>query len=658
LKGNLFPKSLKTALVAATLFAWHASVRSAEPKYDIIVRGGTIVDGSGLPSFSGDVGVRDGRIVAVGDLTAEAAENSIDASGLIVSPGFINIHSHAQPDAMATAVNMLTQGVTTEIANADGKGSTDIIKQLEEYGSSGLAENIGFYIGFNATWEEAIGTVNRRATGAELARMRDVVVRNLARGAWGVSAGLDYKPAYYAKPQEVVAVVSAARGWQTNFTNHERLRPEEQFSSFGGIAETIRIGEQSGLTPVITHIKSQGREQGNSSAVLKMMDEATRRGVYTAADVYPYLAGQTRLAALLVPDWALEGGREAMLQRLGNPATRARVAVGIEEAMALRFRGPQGVYLLDTAQELTDLMAAQGVSAGEAVIRALEGGDVGAILRFGSEQDLRAFLRYPDSAVACDCGASTDRKAHPRQWGSYPRVLGHYVRENKVLTLEDAVRKMSALPASIVGMVDRGYLAAGMSADIVAFDPLIIADNGTYSDPTKPSEGVRYVIVNGKVALSGGSATGMKSGQPLLRSAHMYSRPMSAGVNRSASAMARLVDGCDKMELSLSVVQDARDRQASGHLQILDHQSGSVWTANQLGILQSYGRWHSLTAVLRDIRGSTRAVTITIEPEDDRKSRSKPIVMGFDGRTYSSKAHNRDGADIPAALDKQEHRRR
>ncbi|MCC7125552.1 MAG: amidohydrolase family protein, partial [Acidobacteria bacterium] len=434
--------------------------RQAPLAFDVIIRGGTVIDGSGAPRFVADVGIIRGYIARVGSLAGQSAPIEIDATGLYVTPGFINIHSHATAEGLPTAVNMLVQGVTTEILNADGGGPTDLDTQLHRLRVAGLAVNAGANIGFNAIWSSVIGTSDRRPTADEITRMREMVQRGLEQGAYGVSAGLDYKPGYYATAEEVGRVIDVAKPWRTNFPNHDRLTPESKYSSRVGIAETLAIGARSGLVPVVTHMKVQGREQGTAADVLRMMDDAAAKGTYVAADVYPYLAGQSGLAALLIPGWALDGGRDAMLARFASLGDRARIIKEAEEAMMLRFGGPQGVYATGHGKELTDAMREFGTaSPGEALLRLLEQQDGGAILRFGSESDLVAIMKYPSASIACDCGAVAGRATHPRYYGSFPRVLGRYVREQQALTWEDAIRKMSGLPAATIGLVNRGQLA-------------------------------------------------------------------------------------------------------------------------------------------------------------------------------------------------------
>jgi N-acyl-D-amino-acid deacylase len=312
------------------------AAQAPAPTFDIVIRHGSVLDGSGRARFTADVGIRNGFIASIGDLSAAKAAVELDAKGLFVAPGFINIHSHASPDALPTAVNMLTQGVTTEIFNADGAGPLDIAGQMTSLANAGLAVNIGGFIGFNTAWRTVVGESDRRPSTAEIDRMRAMITAGLDQGAWGVSAGLDYKPGYFAQTEEVVRVVDVARPRRTNFTNHDRITPESGFSSRVGIAETVGIGEKAGLVGVVTHMKVQGVEQGTAPQVLDLMQQATRRGHYTAADAYPYLAGQSGLGALIIPGWAQEGGRDAMLKRFADPAQRAhrcRIRAGDEGAI-------------------------------------------------------------------------------------------------------------------------------------------------------------------------------------------------------------------------------------------------------------------------------------------------------------------------------------
>ncbi len=487
--------------------------------YDFILRGGTIVDGSDSASFIGDVAIRGDRIVAVGDLGAASASVELNVTGLIVAPGFINIHSHAVAEGLPSAVNMLSQGVTSEIINADGAGSVDLPEQLDALESGGLAVNVGAMIGFNSVWREIVGLEEVKPNANQIQKMQALIQEGLESGAWGISAGLDYVPGYYATTEEVVQVLSPFSDWNVVFANHDRVTPESNFSSLAGMSETIDIGEATGLIPLITHMKVQGWEQGSASRILNLMNEAsTSFPGGAAADVYPYLAGQTGLQSLIIPSWAQAGGRDSMLARFRDPELRAQIIREAEQALQLRFGGPTGVYLLQSQRELANAMEELELSSpGEAVIRLLEETRQGIIARFGHEDDLIDILQHPTASISCDCGASTSEKVHPRYWGSFPKILGEYVRDKQQLTLENAIYKMSGLPAKTIGMDDRGIIKPGMLADIVVFNSETIIDHATYDKPTLMSDGVIHTLVNGRVAWSNGAATGIQSGVILRR---------------------------------------------------------------------------------------------------------------------------------------------
>jgi len=585
----------------------------ASPRFDLIVRGGTVVDGTGAPRYQADVAIAGGSIARVGDLRDARAEREIDARGLFVAPGFINIHSHPTPDGLMTAANMLMQGVTTELLNADGSGPLDVNAQLTSAAERGLAVNVGANIGFNSVWTQVVGPSDRRPTAAEVERMRGLISAGLTAGAWGVSAGLDYKPAYYAKTEDVVSVLDVARTSRTYFANHDRVTPESGFSSLAGMAETIDIGARTGIMPLITHMKVQGHEQGRAGVITGQMRQATDRGVYTAADVYPYLAGQTGLVAFTIPAWAQDGGRTAMLERFLDPALRARIVQEAELAMLKRFGGPANVYLPDRRQTLEAVAKEMAVPAGEAVVRLLERGSPGIIAYFGIEADLIAILQHPTSSVSCDCGAVVRDAAHPRYYGTFPRVLGRYVREQRALTWEDAVRKMTGLPAATIGMVDRGLIAAGMAADVVVFDPATVIDRATFEAPTLLSEGIRHVLVNGRPAVVDGAVSTERAGITLRRSPHMPARPMTSGDARQTGL--RSTTGPDAVVVD--VAQAAGARQARGTFRLSNAATGVALEITEFGALQTAPNWASFTGRGRLRPGAPEAsVTVILDGND------------------------------------------
>ena len=618
-----------TRLAVACLIGLSISHAQAQsPRFDVIVRHGTVIDGSGNPRYDADIGVRNGFIMAIGDLAAATAATEINARGLFVTPGFINIHSHASPDALPTAVNMLTQGVTTEIFNADGNGPLDIAQQMSALAAPGLALNIGGYIGFNSAWQSVNGNADQRPTPAEIDRMRALIATGLEQGAWGVSAGLDYKPGYFARTEEVIKIVEVARSARTNFTNHDRITPESNYSSKAGVAETVAIGQKAGLVPVVTHMKAQGLEQGTAGALLASMDQATRRGAYTAADAYPYLAGQSGLGSLIIPGWAQEGGREAMLKRFADPAQRARIIAESEQAMTARFGGAPGVYLPRTQQELTAVMKAMNAGAGETIVRILETtGDPGAILRVGSEADLVKILQHPTTSMACDCGASLATRGHPRFYGSFPRLFGRYVREQKIMSWEEAIRKSSALPAATIGMVDRGLIAVGMAADLVVLDPATVIDRATYESPALSSIGIQQVLVNGQPALVNGAATTARGGRALLRTGNLPSRPMPGGVRRlvvkGTSAGARV---------AIDITQRAGARHATGRFTIEEPGHAMTVTATELGVVQTADAWSGFSGIATVAGGASRAFTAVVDRRDPAAPGVATLVVTVEGQ--------------------------
>lgn len=613
-------KASALGLMGGLLLSTAASQAGAE-SFDLIVRGGTVLDGTGLPRQTADIGVRGGYIARVGDLSKDTAAATIDAKGLFVAPGFINIHSHPEPDAVAKAENMLTQGVTTEIANPDGRGSahgrgtTDLASQAKEMAAGGLAANLGFYIGFNTVWEQVMGASDHRADAADIAKMQGLVTRALKVGAWGVSAGLDYKPGYFARQDEVERIISVAGPWRTNFPNHERLTPESGYSGMAGMRETIDIGVATGLSPVITHMKSQGAEQGRAQEILDMMAKATRSGHYAAGDIYPYLAGFNDVRTLTIPSWALDGGDDALYARFKDPALRARLVTDIEKIIALRFNGPGGVYVLTLRRQLTDLMKEWNVSAGEAIIRLNEqyrGHLPQTYLQFGIEDDLVRMMQNPAVAIACDCGSLATLTGHPRAFGTFPRVLGVYVREKHLLTWEDAIRKMSGLPASTIGLVDRGFLAPGMAADITVFDPATIIDKATYETP-RLSEGVRYVVVNGRLALKDGQTTGAQGGGILWRSPNMPTRPFNLSVARHVTGAVQLAAPRGGARLKVDIQQDPADHAARGRVVVVDRRGAAIFTADNLGVLQMTRGWASVTGQGHARDGRATAFTLILD---------------------------------------------
>lgn len=623
-------KVLVSLVVSVSALAIVAtSSKSKEPeRFDVIVRHGMVIDGTGARAYAADVGIRGGYIAEIGDLSSATATKDVEARGLFVTPGFINVHDHSTTDGIRRADNMLTQGVTLGIGNADGGGATDLNKEAAEFSANGMAMNLAFSIGFNSVWAEAMGPSDRRATPADIAKMQALILAGLRSGAAGVSAGLDYKPAYFSTPAEGMRVLAAARDWRTFFPNHDRVAPPD-YSSYKGMGETIALASSARIMPEITHIKIQGHEQGSAAAVIRMMDEAAAKGHYVAADIYPYLAGNTGLANVIVPGWAQDGGRAEMLKRFAQPDVRRRIALESEDAMKARLAGgPAGIYIPSMKREFTDIMREEQAGPGETLIRVLEKNNPGAILRFGVESDMTALLKYPSTSITCDCGASVTGRGggHPRGFGSYPRILGVYVRDRGVLTWEDAIRKMSGLPASTMGVVDRGFISVGMRADVTVFDPKTIRDVATYEAPNEPSVGVRYVLVNGQIALADGKPTGIQSGQIVRLSTHMPSRPMANVGARWLLSRSTFDSPLGKVNLLLELKQTVSSREAAGRAQIRIGTGGWSLDVTRLGILQVSHKWASFTGWGRTRDGREEPVTVILDAEGPGTPKGKIVL--------------------------------
>ncbi len=592
------------------------------PRYETILRGGTVIDGSGARAFPADIGISNGRIARIGNLAGVLAATDIDVRGLMVTPGFINIHSHASPAALPTAENMLTQGVTTELLNADGAGPTDLSVQLGPIGRAGLGVNVAASIGFNSIWQSVMGPSNRRPTPLEVEKMQKLILAGLEYGAFGVSSGLDYKPAYFATTDEVVEILKPAARWRTFFPNHDRSTPESGYSSRAGVEETRLIGERSGLVPQFTHMKIQGHEQGTAAQVIDMMNRSSAAGRWVAADVYPYLAGQTALSALIIPGWAQDGGTEAMRARFKDPAMRVRIVKESDDAIKARFNGPESIMVLGT-RRLSDIMREVGASSpGDAVVKVLETESPWAILGFGIEADLVKIMQYHSSAIACDCGAAAGSRGHPRYYGTYPRVLGRYVRETHALTWEDAIRKMTGLPAAMIGLADRGLLAPGMAADITVFDSATVIDHATFEKPDAWSEGILHVLVNGRLALRDGKATGEQGGTVLRRTGNLPSRPMDLGGATEARASGTITLSGARTQVTVALRQAKGSQRATGTLSLAATAATPSVRSISLGMLQTASGWASITGRARvGPAGTERSFTLIVE-------RSDPFVDG------------------------------
>lgn len=627
-KRMLDMNRMMTALLATAAMGLPAcgalAARADSSSYDVIIRHGTVFDGTGAEGRVADIGIVGDRVITIGDLSRAKAPVEKDAKGLYVSPGFVSVHDHSAPTSYARPEGILTQGVTTAIANPDGGGELDLVKQLDVP----LGLNYGGYIGFNSVWGNVVGFDNRRATPDEIERMKALVLKGLEDGAFGLSSGLDYKPSFWATTDEVIAVAKVASGaWRTNFTNHERVFPGNGYSSMAGMRETLEIGEKAGLMPVITHMKLQGRDNGKTAEALALATDAKKRGVDVGMDAYPYTYGSTSLEQLTIPSWAQEGGRDAMLKRFKDPALRAKIIAETNEQIDIRWMGPKGVYIVDIEKRLPVEMAARGnISGGEAIVQLLEEGNRRVLLSFGTEEDQAALLKDPLQVVSCDCGANTSKVGHPRNWGSFPRFLGRYVREQNLVSWGEAVRKMTALPAAMVGLSERGYLLPGMMADITLFDPKTVIDRSTVEAPTLPSVGIQAVLVNGKLALDDGRMVDGTFGARLVRSRHEPSRPMNFDIARSVSATGK-VSGAT---IAINLAQAAGAATPTGKVSVKGLPGGTlVFTPS---ILQTTRGWASITGTGKRGKGKVEAITLQLEQADPFGDGKPTLTVLADGK--------------------------
>ncbi len=508
-----------------------ASSKAQGPVYDLVVRNGRIVDGSGSPWYRGDVAIRGDAIVRIARRIDEPAARTIDAGGNVVAPGFIDIHTHARRDILAvpTADNYVRQGVTTLIEGPDGGSPIPLKPFLDQVAATRIVPNLGTFIGQGSVREAVIGTTNRAATPDEMEKMRALVRQGMDDGALGLSSGLFYVPGIFTPTAEIIELAKVAGAMGGIYISHMR---EEASRVVESVRETIEIGEQGGLPTQVTHHKVIGRANwGRTVDTLRLIDEARARGVDATLDVYPYTASSTNIASALLPAWALAGGAAATLARLKDPAQRATIKA--ETIRILRDeRGagdPQNVQIARcewddslSGKRLGDVTRERGLAvsldtAADTVFWIVERGNCGGIFHAIDEADLQRVLRHPATMVGSDGGVEVFGRAnpHPRSYGTFVRVLGRYVRELKILSLEEAVRKMSAFPAQRLGFADRGLLREGMKADVVVFDAGTVRDRATFEQPHQYAEGVTHVVVNGEVVFEGGRMTAARPGRIL-----------------------------------------------------------------------------------------------------------------------------------------------
>ena len=519
--------------------------------YDIVIRGGRLIDGTGNPSFLADVAIQDGRIARIGKLGAVNAKRVIDAKGLVVSPGFIDIHNHSDYTIITdgNAQSMVRQGVTSMILGEGGSvaplggkqeesnniaGWTDFDGYFSRLLKQGISTNIGSYVGSSQIWTYVRGEHAGPPTTDEVTKMQALVRQAMQQGALGVASSLSGPPGSWIDTDTLVAMCRIAGEYGGIYSTHMRTEGKGVFES---VAEAIEIGKRAGVPVDIIHLKLADHELwGEMPELVAEIQNARANGQDVTANVYPYRAGQNNLATI-IPPWAHEGGTQAMLERLKNPSLHARLVSEIEHGIpgsnwynhytaTGSWEGMLLVALSNPAYKnyeghrMNEVIANIGGPPVDALFKVLEDnqGSVPTVYFHHNEKDMQYALRQPfisigsdGTAVAID-GPTAEGHPHPRYFGTFPRVLGRYVRDEKVLTLEDAIRKMTSANAEKIRIYDRGLLRQGMWADVTVFDPAKIADRATYEQPQQYAVGVEYVLVNGCLVIDSGQHTGRRPG--------------------------------------------------------------------------------------------------------------------------------------------------
>ena len=516
------------AALALALATWPSQAQSG---YDLIIRNARVLDGTGSPWFFADVAIRADSIAAIGKGIDAPATRAIDAAGAIVAPGFIDTHTHARRglSETPTAANYVRQGVTTVIEGPDGSSPVPLGSFLSQMDALGKSVNIGAFIGQGSIRSAVIGSVNRAATPDEIAKMQSLVEQGMRDGALGLSTGLFYVPGTFTPTSEVIALARVAGRFGGIHTSHQR---DDASKVLDSVRETIAIGEQGGLPTQVTHNKVIGKANwGRSIDALRLIDEARARGVDVTSDQYPYTASSTSISSALLPAWALEGGQQAQRARFKDPVTREKLLVGIV-AMIRDERGggdPKNVQFANcgfdpklNGRTLADATRQRGLEptlehAAETTLWIVEQGGCQGIFHAMSEDDVVRIMQHPATMIASDgeVPAFGRGNPHPRSYGTFARVLGVYVRDRKVLTLEDAIRRMTSFPAARIGLHDRGILRPGMKADIAVFDPARVRDRATFEAPHQYADGFSFVIVNGQVVFEAGEMTAARPGRVL-----------------------------------------------------------------------------------------------------------------------------------------------
>ena len=511
---------------ALWVFIGTCALRGAE--FDLIIRNGNVLDGIGSEAITADVALKDGRIVTVGRVSGDVAE-VIDAGGQYVAPGFIDVHTHSENIAeQPVAENFLRMGVTTIVTGNCGTSKTDVGAFFEKIQSAGLAVNVATLVGHNSIREKVMGGSFMRAPSpAQMDEMKQLVARGMEDGAVGLSTGLIYLPGTFAKTEEIIELAKVASAHGGIYASHMRA---ETYKIFGAIDELMRISKEANIPAELSHIKLSGPSAwGKAAEVLKVLDKARADGLRITHDQYVYTASSTSLGQL-IPDSAREGGRDEFAKRLADPAGKAKIVEQMKQILNRSGRNSYDYAVIaqcrhdesingKSVPEVAKLR--KGSDALEAQIEVVleieQNGGASAVFHGMNEDDLVVFLKHPLTMIASDGNPRKfgDAVPHPRSYGNNARVLGRYVRDQKVLTLQDAIRRMTSLPAKTFQLKSRGLIAPGAHADVVIFDLAKVADPSVFDDPHQYAEGFSHVIVNGKTVIREGKLTDVRPGTPV-----------------------------------------------------------------------------------------------------------------------------------------------
>jgi N-acyl-D-amino-acid deacylase len=496
---------------------------------DLLIKNGKILDGTGNSWYISDIAVKDGKIKSIGRNLTVSATKTIDAKGLIVAPGFIDVHTHIEGDEkkFPLASNFIYDGVTTVITGNCGLSETNLGSYLSMIDSLKTAINVAALIGHNDVRKAAMGSANRDPSEAEMQRMEAIVEKAMQDGAVGLSTGLIYIPGTYSKTNEIVRLAKIAAKYNGVYASHMR---DESDSVTQAIEEALTIGREANIPVEISHFKLSGQQNwGRSKETVPMIIKARNEGLDVTIDQYPYTASSTSLSTLL-PDWVLADGQDSIKARLAKPAIRKEVIAYM--LMKLKKRKlphfsypvvasfkPDSSYNGKSIEEVNALRGNKHTAKEEAetILQMMELGGAGMVFHGMSDKDVKAIMQYPFNMFASDASIRVYKQGnpHPRGYGTNARVLGKYVRDEKVISLEEAIRRMTSLPATKFNLKDRGLLREGFAADIVVFDENTVADLSTYDAPHQYSKGFQYVIVNGQLAVENGIQHNSRNGRAL-----------------------------------------------------------------------------------------------------------------------------------------------